>query len=123
MAGDASQVLVGGKPVTLTSTLATPASVTTVAALPAGVGATADGYRYEGDPYKAVVYRVDANGDRTEVAGTAGYIGNRVGALPGGLLPQQTFPGSRDRMSVTVIGPRTLAVVSGGAVLKLVLPR
>lgn len=98
-------------------------NVTTVGALPAGVGATADGYRYEGDPYKAVVYRVDARGAKTAVAGTAGQVGNRVGALPGSLLPQQTFPGSRDRMSVTVIGPRTLAVVSGGAVLKLVLPR
>ena len=102
----------------------TPAgNVTTVGALPAGVGATADGYRYEGDPYQAVVYRVDAGGAKTAVAGTAGQVGNRIGALPGSLVPQQTFPGSRDRMSVTVIGPRTLAVVSGGAVLKLVLPR
>ena len=98
-------------------------NVTTVATLPAGVGATADGYRYEGDPYQALVYRVDAGGTRTAVAGTAGQVGNRIGALPGRLLPQHTFPGSRDRMSVTVIGPRTLAVVSGGAVLKLVLPR
>ena len=98
-------------------------NVTTVGALPAGVGATLDGYRYEGDPSSAVVYRVDAAGVKTAVAGGAGGIGNLIGALPGNLLPQQTFPGSRNRMAVTVTGPRTLAVISGGAIIKVVLPR
>ena len=98
-------------------------NVTTVGAWPAGVGATLDGYSYYDYPNTAIVYRIDAAGVKTVVAGGGEGFGNRIDALPGNLLPQRTFPAIRYQRGVTVIGPRTLAVISGGAIIKVVLPR
>jgi hypothetical protein len=96
--------------------------VSTVAALPAGVGVAPDGYRYRADAGAGLVYRLEANGARTVVAGTAGLTGNRIGAAPGSLVASPTYWDAPLGLAVTPTGPRTLAIVSGGAVLKLVLP-
>ncbi|USX21744.1 hypothetical protein NHH82_06165 [Oxalobacteraceae bacterium OTU3REALA1] len=96
--------------------------VTTVAALPAGVGVAPDGYRYRADSGAGLVYRLEASGARTVVAGTAGLSGNRIGAAPGSLIASPTHWDAPLGLAVTPTGPRTLAIVSGGAILKLVLP-
>lgn len=87
--------------------------VSTVSALPAGVGAAPDGYRYTADTVSAVIYRIAADGSKTVVAGTTGLSGNRAGALPGSL---------KTPLSVTPTGPGSFAVVAGGAIVKLVVP-
>lgn len=103
----------------------TPAGVvSTVATLPAGVGVTADGYRYEADRAAGLVYRVGADGVRTVVAGTAGQDGNRIGALPGSLKRTASASGFSEPPALVLapIGPSSFVLVSGGALLKLVLP-
>lgn len=104
-------------------------TVSTVDGLPAGVGVMADGYRYEVDRGAALVYRVAADGSRTIVAGTAGQDGNRIGALPGSLKQTLTTGGSNPygfsappALVLAPAGPSSFVLVSGGAILKLVLP-
>ena len=108
----------------------TPAGVvSTISAPPAGVGAAPDGYRYLFDTAAALVYRVGADGAKTVVAGTAGQDGIRLGALPGSLsstndLPNTLqMPNTPQTAAITPTGPRSFALISGGAVLKLVLPK
>lgn len=89
------------------------AVVTTVAALPAGLKAAPDGNVYSVDPNLNVVYATDANGNKSTVAGVAGVLGTRLGALPAGLeYPSDIVP----------TGPHSFAVISGAAVLRLLLP-
>lgn len=95
--------------------------VTTVASLPAGVGAAPDGYRYEVDRVQGLVYRLGADGGKTVVAGTPGREGNRTGALPGSLVASGN--GSAPAaLSLAPAGPGSFVLLSGGAILKLVLP-
>jgi hypothetical protein len=108
----------------------TPAGVvSTISAPPAGVGAAPDGYRYLFDTAAALVYRVGADGAKTVVAGAAGQDGIRLGALPGSLssandLPNTLqMPNTPQMAAITPTGPRSFALISGGAVLKLVLPK
>lgn len=108
----------------------TPAGVvSTISAPPAGIGAAPDGYRYLLDTAAALVYRVGADGVKTVVAGTAGRDGIRLGALPGSLssandLPSTLqMPNTPQMAAITPTGPRSFALISGGAVLKLVLPQ
>lgn len=87
--------------------------VSTISALPADLNKAPDGNFYSADPANSVLYRVAANGAKSVVAGVAGQRGTRLGALPGGLdLP----------MAVVATGPDSFAVISGAAVLRLVLP-
>lgn len=87
--------------------------VTTIAALPAGLNKAPDGFSYSADPDRSVVYRVAADGSKSIAAGLPAVRGTRLGALPGGL----------DRpYSVVPTGPGSFAVISGAAVLRLVLP-
>lgn len=89
------------------------AVVTTVAALPAGLKAAPNGLSYTVDPALHVIYATDAAGNKTVVAGVAGMPGTRLGALPGGLeAPRDIVP----------TGPNSFAVISGAAVLRLLLP-
>jgi hypothetical protein len=102
----------------------TPAGVvSTVSAPPAGVGAAPDGNRYLFDAAAALVYRVGADGGKTVVAGTAGQDGIRLGALPGTLRGTTALPNTPQMAAITPTGPGSFALISGGAVLKLVLPR
>jgi hypothetical protein len=100
--------------------------VSTVPTLPPGVGVAPDGYRYRVDAGAGLVYRLAFNGafngERTDVAGTPGLTGNRIGAAPGSLVASPTYWDAPLGLAVTPTGPRTLAIVSGGAILKLVLP-
>lgn len=89
--------------------------VTTVSALPPGFGADADGNVYVRDG--TTVTRVAAGGARTVVAGVAGQPGNLLGALPGSLYAQLF-----ERGALVRTGPASFAVVSGSAIIKLVLP-
>jgi hypothetical protein len=89
--------------------------VTTVSALPAGFGADADGNIYVRDG--TTVTRVAANGVRTVVAGVPGQPGNKLGALPGSLYAQL-----QERGALVRTGPASFAVISGSAILELVLP-
>jgi sugar lactone lactonase YvrE len=87
--------------------------VSTIAALPAGLGKAPDGYTYVADRYASVVYRVAGDGAKTVAAGQLNVRGTRLGALPGGLdTPNGVVP----------TGPGSFAVISGSAVLRLVLP-
>ena len=87
--------------------------VSTIAALPAGLNTVPDGYTYSADPDRSVVYRLAADDSKTVVAGVPLVRGTRLGALPGGL----------DRpANVVPTGPGSFAVISGAAVLRLVLP-
>lgn len=95
----------------------TPAGVvTTIDALPAGVGAADDGNTdaYSADISANVIYRTPAGGVKTVVAGVAGQPGDQLGALPGLLrAPNALIP----------LGPYSYAFSSGTRVLKLVTPR
>jgi sugar lactone lactonase YvrE len=84
--------------------------VSTVAALPAGFGADADGNLYVAEG--STVTRIAPNGGRSVVAGLPGITSNKLGALPGIL-----YGGNIAR-----IGPASFAVISGSAIVKLVLP-
>jgi hypothetical protein len=87
--------------------------VSTVSALPSSLKTAPDGNRYTTDGSASVVYRVAADGSQTVVAGVAYVRGTRLGALPGGLdAPRSVVP----------TGPDSFAVISGAAVLRLVLP-
>lgn len=94
----------------------TPAGVvSTIAAMPAGLKNVADqaGNLYSADYTDHVVYRTTPAGVKTVVAGTPGQRGTLDGALPGHLL-QPT--------ALVATGPYSFALVSGNAVMKLVVP-
>ncbi|KQW96374.1 hypothetical protein ASC94_05840 [Massilia sp. Root418] len=91
----------------------TPAAVvTTIAALPAGLQNAPDGNRYT--PGNYTVLRTRPDGSQAVVAGVNGVPGTKLGALPGGL---DYTP------AVASAGPGVLVLISGGAVLRLVLPQ
>lgn len=85
--------------------------VSTISTVPDSVGAAPDGYHYDSGSQLNGVYRVAADGSRTTIS--PGMAGNRPGALPGSLA----WP-----VKVAPIGPSSFAVISGAALLKLVLP-
>ncbi|MEV4778469.1 hypothetical protein [Burkholderia sp. LMU1-1-1.1] len=88
------------------------AVVTTIAALPAGLNAAPNGLVYTADSAQNVIYATDAAGNRTVAAGVPGVPGIRLGALPAGLYaPSDIVP----------TGPNSFAVISGAAVLRLLL--
>jgi hypothetical protein len=87
--------------------------VTTISAIPAGLNKAPDGAVYSADRDASVIYRVAADGSKTVVAGVANVRGTRLGALPGGLdAPTSVVP----------TGPGSFALISGAAVLRLVVP-
>jgi hypothetical protein len=87
--------------------------VSTISALPADLGKAPDGYAYTADRDASVVYRVAGDGSKTVAAGVPNLRGTRLGALPGGLdTPASVVP----------TGPGSFAVISGSAVLRLVVP-
>ncbi|MCU6496489.1 hypothetical protein LPN04_01625 [Rugamonas sp. A1-17] len=89
------------------------AVVTTVAALPAGLKAAPDGNVYSADPVQNVIYATDASGNKSAVVGVAGVLGTKLTSLPAGLEhPTDIVP----------TGPHSFAVISGSAVLRLLLP-
>ncbi|MYM83123.1 hypothetical protein GTP44_14300 [Duganella sp. FT50W] len=87
--------------------------VSTISALPAGLNKAPDGNFYSADAASSVLYRLDANGIKTVVAGVAGQRGTRLGTLPGGMDAPP---------AMIATGPDSFAVISGAAVLRLVLP-
>lgn len=89
------------------------AVVSTIAALPAGLGQAPDGYTYGVDSEQATVFRTAADGTKTVLAGMPGKQGTVLGALPGGLLHPR---------AVVRTGPASLAVLSGSGVVSVVLP-
>ncbi|GAB2849992.1 hypothetical protein GCM10027277_17710 [Pseudoduganella ginsengisoli] len=96
--------------------IAPDGTVTTIPALPAGVGAAPDGYTYTAD--NGAIYRTTASGNDV-VAGVPGHFGTLLGALPGGLAAPT---GNGSHQMITPTGPYSFAVISGSAILKLVLP-
>jgi hypothetical protein len=87
--------------------------VSTISTLPAGLNKAPDGYTYTADRSASVVYRVADDGSKTVAAGVLTLRGTRLGALPGGLdTPNSVVP----------TGPGSFAVISGSAVLRLVVP-
>lgn len=87
--------------------------VSTISALPAVLNKAPDGYTYSADPDASVLYRIGDDGAKTVAAGTLKVRGTRLGALPGGLdTPRSVVP----------TGPGSFAVISGSAVLRLVVP-
>lgn len=84
--------------------------VTTVAALPAGFGADAEGNVYISE--RAAVLRVAPDGSRTIVAGVLDDHATTLGPLPGRLAGG----------NLARLGPASFAVISGAAIVKLVLP-
>jgi hypothetical protein len=87
--------------------------VSTIAALPAGLNKAPDGNTYTVDRDASVVYRIGGDGGKTVAAGVLKARGTRLGALPGGLdTPYSVVP----------TGPGSFAVISGSAVLRLVVP-
>jgi hypothetical protein len=87
--------------------------LTAISAVPANLNQAADGAVYRADSHDGVVYRTQADGSQSVAAGVLNQRGIRLGALPGGLdAPQAVVP----------YGPDSLVLISGSAVLKLVLP-
>lgn len=94
----------------------TPAGVvSTIAALPPGVSKQSDqaGNLYTADYSSHVVYQTTPAGVKTVIAGVLGQRGTLSGALPGHLM----FP-----TSLVATGPYSFALISNGAVMKLVVP-
>lgn len=90
--------------------------VTTIDALPAGVGGAADGNpdTYSASTSDNVVIRGKAGGTNTAVAGVWGAAGDLLGPLPGQLsAPYGLVP----------LGPYSFAFLSNQRVIKLVVPR
>jgi sugar lactone lactonase YvrE len=87
--------------------------VTTIEALPAGLGAAPDGYAYTADPQQRVVYRTGADGVRSVAANLPAPDASMQAQLPGGLFLTPTL---------VPTGPSSFALLHAGAVLKLVLP-
>ncbi|WP_116994463.1 MULTISPECIES: hypothetical protein [unclassified Duganella] len=87
--------------------------VSTIPSLPAGIVSAPDGATYTVDAASAVVYRVAADGGKTVVAGVPNVQGTVLGSLPGGLYQPQ---------AIVPTGLYSFAVISGNAIVKLVLP-
>lgn len=108
--------------------------VSTVSVLPADLGAERrgtgissgnklqDGSRYLYDMHTQLIYRVAPNGDKTVVAGSPELFGNRLGALPGSLAGAPIGGVVEPLVPLTLLSPDTYALISGAAVLKLVVP-
>lgn len=92
------------------------AVVTTIAALPAGLNAAPNGLVYTADAAEYVIYATDSAGRRTVAAGVPSVPGIRLGALPAGLA------GPYAPADIVPTGPNSFAVLSGAAVLRLLLP-
>jgi hypothetical protein len=96
-------------------------AVTTVASLPAALGAAADGNVYQVNnvvatyPSGATIVRVAPDGTRTVVAGVAN--GDNATNLPGP-LPALLY----DARSVVSLGGKLFAVAAGNGIYTLVLP-
>lgn len=91
--------------------LSAQGTVSTIGSLPPGLNAAADGYVYGADPAARVLYRIAPDGSRSNLAGSGDSA--YFGALP---VPfDYATP-------MVPIGPHTFAVLSGSAVLRLVLP-
>jgi sugar lactone lactonase YvrE len=90
-------------------------AVTTVAALPAGLGAISDGNVYQTDLTRTTVVRLAPDGTRSVVAGieNSGKATNLPGPLPALLY---------DVQAVTPLGGKLLAVAAGHGIYTLVLP-
>lgn len=90
------------------------AVVSTIAALPADLGRAPDGYFYSASAENHAVYRYTSGGaNQLLVAGTPYRAGLVLGALPARL----------DRPAGLVpTGPHSFALISGSALLRLVLP-
>ncbi|HEU4844145.1 MAG TPA: hypothetical protein VFT05_07765 [Burkholderiaceae bacterium] len=91
--------------------LSAQGTVSTVASLPPGLNAAPDGYVYRADPQARVLYRIAPDGSRSNIAGSdsSAYFG----ALP-----------VRFNYTTSLVptGPHSFAVISGSAVLRLILP-
>lgn len=85
--------------------------VSTIASLPPSLNAAPDGYVYQADYNKRVLYRLAPDGSRTDLPGS----GERAWF---GALPVQFDYGT----ALVPTGPHTFAVIAGSAVLRLVLP-
>lgn len=89
------------------------AVVTTIAALPPGLNAAPNGLVYTAAAAEDVIYATDAAGTRTVAVGVLNVPGIRLAALPAGLYaPADIVP----------TGPNSFALISGAAVLRLLLP-
>lgn len=91
------------------------ALVSTQAGLPAGLNAAPDGNVYQADALDpGLIYRIAPDGTKFLIAGGNGSRSIVLGALPGTLLPVG---------SIVATGPNSLALASGSAIVKLVLPK
>jgi len=91
--------------------MAPDGTMSTIAALPAGIGAAPDGHTYVVE--SPAIYRMTPDGGKQLVAGNPARNETALGPLPGSLY------GVR---AMTPTGPYSFAVISGNAILKLVLP-
>jgi hypothetical protein len=82
--------------------------------LPGAMTIDPAGNLYVSDVRNATIRKVAPDGTVSTVAGTSGQPGIRLGSLPGGLSPVT---------GLAYVAPNTLVVVSGNALLKLVLPQ
>lgn len=85
--------------------------VSTIASLPPGLNGAPDGYVYRADPQARVLYRIAPDGSRGNIAGSDSSA--FFGALP----VQFDYSGT-----LVPTGPHSFAVISGSAVLRLILP-
>ena len=102
-----------GSPTTVYRKITPQALVSTISALPAGLLAAPDGNVYSVDYNHDVVYRTTPDGSKTVVAGILDVDSTVLGPLPGSLYQ----PGA-----IVPTGPGSFVVISGSAVLRLVLP-
>lgn len=80
---------------------------------PTGIAVDETGNLYVADMGNQVIRKIDVNGVVSTVAGTAGVSTSGTGMLPGTLA---------NPYGLRLIGPKTLAVTTGTAVAKIVLP-
>lgn len=104
-------------PATTVRKLTPQGVVSTVASLPAGLGSAPDGNYYRADAIRGSILRVTPAGVTTVVAGN-GAVNVLNGATVPGPLPGELA----DIRSVIPLGTNTLAVATGTAILRVVLP-
>lgn len=83
---------------------------------PSGIAADNDGNLYVADMFNHVIRKIDANGAVSTVAGTPNVDLLSMGTPPA-IPPTLSKPSG-----LTFIGPKTLAVTSNSAVVKVALP-